>query len=301
MVFTSCLLPAVLVLLLSLVHSDASPAKTFELQDPVTGKPVKCDRCPPGTYLRDRCSSTHKSQCAPCPPGSFTELWNHIGKCLRCGVCGYNMIEKTACTAASDCQCECKPGYYFKEDYDMCVRHSECPAGQGVESQGTANKDTVCHICSNNTYSDVSSAHNNCTDHQTCSDAELLKGSTWHNSVCANCRALKDGGEYLKEILPAFFVHLKMNIKRLRRIVHRLPLEDGKKQAGTSEFSLSQLHDRINTWAASATPKQIRELPGILDKTGASSAGERLQNKLQRIDTNLKEQCALGNEVLAVL
>ncbi|XP_022058148.1 tumor necrosis factor receptor superfamily member 6B-like [Acanthochromis polyacanthus] len=301
MVSTSCLLPAVLVLLLSLVDSDASPAKTFELQDPVTGNPVICDRCPPGTYLRDRCSSTHKSQCAPCPPGSFTELWNHIGKCLRCGVCGYNMIEKTACTADSDCQCECKPGYYFKEEYDMCVRHSECPAGQGVASQGTANKDTVCHICSNNTYSDVSSAHNNCTEHQMCSDVELLKGSIWHNSICANCGVLKDGGEYLKEILPAFFVQHKMNIKRLRRIVHRLPLEDGKKQAGTSEFNLLQLRYRINTWVASATPEQIRELPGILDKTGASSAGERLQNKLQRIDTNVKEQCTLGNEVLAVL
>ncbi|XP_008286536.1 tumor necrosis factor receptor superfamily member 6B-like isoform X2 [Stegastes partitus] len=301
MMLSSCMRSAVLGLLLSLSVSVASPPKTFDHQDPITGKPVTCDRCPPGTYLSARCSSTQRSQCAPCPSGSFTELWNHISKCLRCGVCGHNMIEKTACTANTDCQCECKPGYFFKEDYEMCVRHSECPAGQGVESKGTANANTVCHVCSNNTYSDVSSAHLNCTQHQTCSDAELLKGSTWHNSVCATCSELKDGGEYLKEILAPFFVHHKMNIKRLRRVVHRLPSEDGKRQPGTSELNLSELRDRINTWAATATPKQIRELPGILENTGASGVGERLQNKLQRIDTNLKEQCSLGNEVHVVL
>uniref|UniRef100_A0A3Q1GUK4 TNFR-Cys domain-containing protein n=1 Tax=Acanthochromis polyacanthus TaxID=80966 RepID=A0A3Q1GUK4_9TELE len=196
------------------------PLMSETLMDPVTGNPVICDRCPPGTYLRDRCSSTHKSQCAPCPPGSFTELWNHIGKCLRCGVCGYNMIEKTACTADSDCQCECKPGYYFKEEYDMCVRHSECPAGQGVASQGTANKDTVCHICSNNTYSDVSSAHNNCTEHQMCSDVELLKGSIWHNSICANCGVLKGKATRTKSskgrIRRLYFSHLHYSTVELQ-------------------------------------------------------------------------------------
>lgn len=79
--------------------------------------------------------------------------------------------------------------------------------------------------------------------------------------------------------------------------MHKLPSEDGKRQGGVSVLSLSDLHARINTWVASATADQIRQLPAILTKTGANGAGERLQNKLTRVDSNIKELCDLGNEV----
>ena len=108
---------------------------------------------------------------------------------------------------------------------------------------------------------------------------------------------LADGGDYLKEILPAFFIHHKMTIRRLRRIVQKLPSEDGKRQGGVSGLSLSDLHAQLNSWVASATASQIRQLPAILTKTGANGAGERLQNKLLRIDSSMKALCDLGNEV----
>lgn len=295
------LFPVVLLLSMRDALVD-SVALTFKDTDPITGVSVECDRCPPGTYLRARCTATQKSECAPCPPGSFTELWNYIGKCLRCGVCGQNQVVKTACTADSDLQCECKPGYYYKKKFDMCLRHSECPSGQEVLTEGTSVEDTVCHSCPNGTYSDTVSAHKNCTQHKSCDAPGLelvLKGSTWHDSVCTSCQELKsrDGGDYLKEILPAFFVHQKMTIRRLRRIVHKLPSEDSKRQGAALGLNLSDLHARINSWIDSATANQIRQLPEILTKTGANSAGERLLNKLQRIDLNLKELCDLGNEV----
>lgn len=133
------LFPAV-VLLLSLraarVDGVAAPRLTFTDIDPMTGASLECDRCPPGAYLRARCTSTQKSQCAPCPSDSFTELWNYIGKCLRCDVCGQNQVVKRECTADSNCQCECEQGYYYKREYDMCVVHSACPVGQGVLSNG---------------------------------------------------------------------------------------------------------------------------------------------------------------------
>ncbi|XP_040909805.1 tumor necrosis factor receptor superfamily member 6B-like isoform X2 [Toxotes jaculatrix] len=291
---------------MALVDGVGAPVLTYRETDPTTGKQVECERCPPGTYLRSRCTSTLKSECAPCPTGSFTELWNHIGKCLRCGVCGQNQVVKTACTANSDCQCECKRGFYYKRKYDLCVRHSECPSGQGLLTAGTADEDTVCHICPNGTFSDTVSAHHNCTEHQSCYAVGLqllLRGSTWHNSVCMadDGLASRDGAIYLKEILPAFFLHQKTSIRRLRRIVHNLPSEDGKKQGGTSQLNLSELNVRLNAWVASATPKQIREFPAILMKIGANGAGERLRNKLQRIDSKLMELSALGNEVHSVL
>lgn len=304
MFVSSLLLPAVLLSLRTApVRGAASPLLTFEDRDPFTGQSLACDRCPPGTYLRSTCSATRKSVCAPCPEGSFTELWNHIGRCLRCAVCSVNQEVKTECSAKTDCQCQCVQGYYYKEDYDMCVQHSDCPLGQGVLTEGTPDHDTVCSTCSNSTFSDVASAHLNCTEHKSCDAGTklVMKGAIWHNSVCANCRELQDGAVYLKEIIPAFFKHHKMNVKRLRRIVHKLPSEDGKRQEGTSGLHFSGLHARISTWVASATAKQIRELPAVVTKAGASVAGERLQNKLHRIDAELKEQCDLGNEVEVVV
>uniref|UniRef100_A0A8C9XQQ9 TNFR-Cys domain-containing protein n=1 Tax=Sander lucioperca TaxID=283035 RepID=A0A8C9XQQ9_SANLU len=278
----------------ALVIGVAAPLLTFRNTDQITGNSLECDRCPPGTFMRAPCTATQKTQCAPCPQGSFTELWNYIGKCLRCGVCGHNEVEKTACTANSNCQCQCKQGYYHKKNYDMCVRHSECPSGQEVLTKGTADEDTVCQTCPDGSYSDTVSL--------------VLKGSIWHDSMCTSCEELKSRGEittisHCRTFLhsaanhPAFFVHHKMTLRRLRQVMHKLPSEDGKRQGATSGLNLSDLHARINAWVASASANQIRQLPEILAKTGANSAGERLQSKLQRIDSNLKQLCALGNEV----
>ncbi|XP_072226315.1 tumor necrosis factor receptor superfamily member 6B [Leuresthes tenuis] len=287
-----------LMLLLSacttLVNSVASQL-THEVTDPLTGNSLQCDSCPPGAYLLSSCSSTRKTECAQCPEGTFTHVWNYIDECRRCSVCGHNQVVKKECTADSDCQCECKPGYYYRKGFGMCVRHSECPSGQGVFTKGTPEKNTVCHVCSSNTFSDFSSALHNCTAHKKCIDAGLqmvLRGSTWHDSVCANCTELKDGGDYLKEIIPAFFVHHKMN-KRLHRIVHKLLSENGKKQS-TSELNDLELHAKISAWAASATAMQIRQLPDMLAKTLANGSGERLWTKLNHINAHLT-QCGLGS------
>ncbi len=92
-----------------------------------------------------------------------------------------------------------------------------------------------------------------------------------------------------------------MPLKRLRRIVHRLPFEDGKSRGRTSALNLSELHERINTWVASATGEQVRQLPEILTKAGADGAASRLKLKLLRIDSRLGDVCAFGNEVEADL
>ncbi|XP_068431438.1 tumor necrosis factor receptor superfamily member 6B [Clinocottus analis] len=297
MVCPSLLLPALLLLLSARaprVAGVAAPLLTFRDTDPVTGNSVECDRCPPGTYLRSSCTATSPSVCAPCPSGSYTQLWNYINKCLRCGVCGHNQAVKEACAADRDCRCECKQGY-FKRDYEVCHRHRDCPAGQGVLSPGTADADTTCHSCSNGTFSDSVSAHSNCSLHKGCDAPGLqlvLKGSSWHDSVCTSCRELRstDGGDYLKEILPAFFVHQRIHMKRLRRILQKLPTEGGRKTRA-SGLGLADLQAHINAWVASATATQIRQVPAILTRVGADGAGERLQNKLQRIDSNLQDLC----------
>lgn len=85
-----------------------------------------------------------------------------------------------------------------------------------------------------------------------------------------------------------------MPVRRLRHVVQRLPSDDGRRQGGVSGLNVSALHQKIDLWVTSATAAQIRQLPTILKKSRAHGASERLQNKLQRIESQLVNVC--GNE-----
>lgn len=87
-----------------------------------------------------------------------------------------------------------------------------------------------------------------------------------------------------------------MPIRRLRQIVHRLLYNGRKRNGGISRRNLSELHQEIDTWVTSATARQIRQLPAVMKKAGATGAAEKLENKLRRIDSQLAELCALSNE-----
>lgn len=86
-----------------------------------------------------------------------------------------------------------------------------------------------------------------------------------------------------------------MSIKRLRRVAVKLPYEGNRRPAVTTDLNRSALYEQINAWIASATAAQIRQLPEMLTKAGVN-AGERLENKLKRINTQLSERC-VTNEV----
>lgn len=117
--------------------------QTFQHEDPYSGRLLECQLCPPGTYLRKACSDDNgKSDCAKCPTGSFTELWNYIPKCLRCGMCVGNRVVKKECTPSQNCVCECKPGHYFNKWLQDCTRHTECSSGYGVISKGRYNAES---------------------------------------------------------------------------------------------------------------------------------------------------------------
>ncbi|KAF7652202.1 hypothetical protein LDENG_00099690, partial [Lucifuga dentata] len=160
----------------------------------------------------------------------------------------------------------------------------------------TADTDTVCQACPNRSYSDVSSAVQNCTLHRSCSAAGLqllLRGSSWHDSICSACeqRAARNGTDYLKEILPAFFVHQNMAMKRLRRLAHKL-LSEGGSKANTSGLHRTDLYAQINAWLSSAGPENIRKLLDTLKEIGANDAPKKLERKLQHINSQLSKPCA---------
>lgn len=72
----------------------------------------------------------------------------------------------------------------------------------GCRPSGTADRDTVCHVCPNGTFSDSTSAHLGCREHQSCDAAGqrlLLKGSTWHDSLCMSCQQQESPGKTFME------------------------------------------------------------------------------------------------------
>ncbi|XP_075699102.1 tumor necrosis factor receptor superfamily member 3 isoform X2 [Rhinoderma darwinii] len=75
-----------------------------------------CSRCPPGHYLKERCTLLSDTQCLPCDNGTFAAKWNYATTCRRCYPCSQNLVEKEPCSATQATVCGCPDGY-------VCTQH----------------------------------------------------------------------------------------------------------------------------------------------------------------------------------
>lgn len=113
--------------------------------------------------------------CFSCRMVIYTTFWS-VGFCLLHG-------KKGSVTVRADIFIKVRSA--TNQDHIYC-------------SPGTDDKDTVCQVCPNNTYSNTFSAHENCTEHKSCAAAGLqllLKGAAWHDSVCTSCDEHGSKGE----------------------------------------------------------------------------------------------------------
>uniref|UniRef100_A0A671Q2U7 Tumor necrosis factor receptor superfamily member 11B-like n=1 Tax=Sinocyclocheilus anshuiensis TaxID=1608454 RepID=A0A671Q2U7_9TELE len=183
-----------LVLPVLCAAGSAADAHSYRRTDPVTGQLLLCDRCPPGTRLRAHCTRSRQTECAPCGPGLFTEFWNYIPDCLRCDACSDHQRAVQPCNGTVNTVCECEAGFFW--DQHFCRRHSACKPGHGVKAPGTPHRDTVCELCADGHYVDVTQTHAACVTHSACKTDEqlVLPGSRWHDNVCATCDHLTQKG-----------------------------------------------------------------------------------------------------------
>ncbi|XP_036395643.1 tumor necrosis factor receptor superfamily member 6B-like [Megalops cyprinoides] len=266
------------------------PLPTYQHQDPITGEILTCNRCPPGHHMHAHCTATHQTKCSPCKPEHFTQYWNYLSKCLYCNnFCGENEFIKQECSPLNNRVCECKDGYY--RNYGLCMRHKECPPGYGVEQRGTAFRDTGCAKCSPSSYSSSSSALEACRNHTDCSSLGLetvMQGAAWHDSICASCEDLKarDRLVYLKEILPDFFAHQKMKLRKMQRLTRILRQKNGKKLRQDTEDANAQkvLQSAVSEWIKDATEERLRALPEILSKLRLNNVADKLVRKINRVE-----------------
>ncbi|CAL8247368.1 unnamed protein product [Lota lota] len=76
-----------------------------------------CLKCPPGKYLRGRCSSNHiESRCESCPTGQYTNSFNTEPSCPFCSTCNPSLWleEESPCQTNQNTVCRCQLGFTCK-------------------------------------------------------------------------------------------------------------------------------------------------------------------------------------------
>ncbi|KFQ33745.1 Tumor necrosis factor receptor superfamily member 11B [Mesitornis unicolor] len=164
---------------------DESPRK-YPHYDPGTSRQLLCDQCPPGTYVKQHCTATSATQCAPCPDQYYAEEWNSDDECQYCSaVCKELQFVKQECSSTQPRLCECVEGRHL--ELEFCLKHTECPPGFGVAQPGTPESDTVCKRCPEGFFSNETSSKAACVKHTNCSVLGFkiaLKGNAVRDNIC---------------------------------------------------------------------------------------------------------------------
>ncbi|XP_028592073.2 tumor necrosis factor receptor superfamily member 11B [Podarcis muralis] len=154
--------------------------------DSETSRQILCDQCPPGTYVKQHCTASSKTECAPCPSQFYADEWNNNDECQYCNVvCKELQYEKVECSSTQNRVCECIEGRYL--ELEFCLKHTACPPGYGVAEKGTPESDTVCERCPEGYFSNETSSKEACQKHTNCSALGLKmvrKGDATHDNVC---------------------------------------------------------------------------------------------------------------------
>lgn len=280
---------------LTAAASGVTSIPQYEYKDPVTGRTLQCNRCPPGSHMVAHCTATTQTQCADCPSDYFTELWNYLPRCLYChSFCTGNQEVERECSPTSERLCRCKEGFYSADDF--CIQHRQCGPGHGVQTRGSVNTDTVCEKCSDGFFSASTSSLDACVKHGECASGQiaLLPGSTYHDTVCGSCEDLASGGETLRNLLSGFF-H-KMRVGKIRKFVIRY-IHDLEEDLCGGHSSVSKekgpLLEQIREWLDKAPVEQLRRMPQKLRDCQLNLVALRLEKRLGEIQ-QLSPNCTLS-------
>ncbi|KAK7124137.1 hypothetical protein R3I94_018486 [Phoxinus phoxinus] len=231
------------LLVVPVLAALAADDRSYQRRDPMTGGALLCDRCAPGSRMRAHCTRSQRTECVACEPGLFTEFWNYIPHCLLCDACSDHQRVARPCNRTANTVCECEPGFYW--DQYFCKRHTGCKPGHGVKTAGTPHRDTVCEVCADGWFADVTRAHAVCVPHSVC-DADqhqMLPGARWHDSVCASCRTLAERGwaALFQPVLTGLHIQYKTPIHRLQQQVTRRLQKKLRKRGASASSELLNL------------------------------------------------------------
>ncbi|XP_056376968.1 tumor necrosis factor receptor superfamily member 11A [Hyla sarda] len=156
-----------------------------------------CNKCPPGTFMKAKCTPFANTTCHPCGPNGYMSVWNEDLSCTLFMVCDAGKALRISFKGNSTYprECECFDGYHFDTKLELCLENSKCPLGFGVQIPVQSNKNTVCVPCPVGYYSNTSSATGACTQWTNCTDVGLkviVPGTDISDAKCDRQSVLPD-------------------------------------------------------------------------------------------------------------
>ncbi|XP_036429103.1 nerve growth factor receptor b [Colossoma macropomum] len=202
-----------------------------------------CRQCQPGEGMVKPCGQT-QTECEPCLDSeSFSENFSHTEQCQPCTQCVGLLRMETPCTDSNDAICVCDYGYFLSTMTGRCEACTVCPPGQGVLMRCEPDRDTVCEICQDDTFSDQDSTLEPCLPCTVCEDqAELEHCSPMRDTICLGGPGTADGNLSNPSSSPLSPVELS-------------PI------TLTDDFTLDEPTDRIMDSTPTANPQEVR--PGL--------------------------------------
>ncbi|XP_059196004.1 tumor necrosis factor receptor superfamily member 5 [Centropristis striata] len=155
---------------------------------------ICCDRCAAGEYVRTECDSEKPTECAECRREYFTSAANHLKRCQRCRYCDpSNHLRKLKeCTGKEDTVCECEDGFYCSDPQcEHCNPATMCSEGQGVKFKATRTNNTVCAVCEDGTFNNVTDSISPCRSHTRCEAIGRDQKTAGTSTTDAICGGLK--------------------------------------------------------------------------------------------------------------
>ncbi|CAJ1084480.1 tumor necrosis factor receptor superfamily member 5-like [Xyrichtys novacula] len=147
-----------------------------------------CKMCPPGTRMLSS-GTCDEPRCEDCGEREYQDKYTTEPKCQRQPYCDPNKnfnqaihVSKKKATI-----CECKHGFHCSsEQCIICVPHTICPQGKGAKIKGNHSRDTECEVCTDGTFSDVSSWDSECKKWTECGNDYHIKetGTASSDNIC---------------------------------------------------------------------------------------------------------------------
>ncbi|XP_033994453.1 tumor necrosis factor receptor superfamily member 6-like [Trematomus bernacchii] len=87
-----------------------------------------CDKCPPGTYMKNHCTEEQKTVCRPCKEGFYSDQYNMFDRCEECRSCLYEYAEK--CQSTTNANCSCHNGFLCSNNVCSECQENKCVTGE---------------------------------------------------------------------------------------------------------------------------------------------------------------------------
>ncbi|KAK5872587.1 hypothetical protein PBY51_013271 [Eleginops maclovinus] len=87
-----------------------------------------CNKCPPGSYMKDICTETQQTVCRPCKEGFYSHQYNMFDRCEECRSCQHDYAEK--CNTTTNANCSCRSGFLCSNNVCSECQENKCVTGE---------------------------------------------------------------------------------------------------------------------------------------------------------------------------